>query len=187
MTNNEELEIPKVEFDANDELIIAASATSSKHDFDFYEGKWKLHNKKLKTRLNNCIEWIEFESTQEMYKILDGIGNIDNYLATFDGVPFEGMSVRLYDPKTRLWSIYWADSNEGKLQPAVVGTFDNKIAHFYTKDMLRGEPILVVFRWDATDKDNPIWSQAFSSDRGQTWEWNWFMYFSKMMKIQKDP
>jgi hypothetical protein len=181
MTNNKDIEIPKVNFDTNDELIITASTTSSKYDFDFYEGKWKLHNKKLKTRLNNCFEWIEFESTQEMYKVLGGIGNIDNYLATFEGVPFEGMSVRLYDPKTRLWSIYWADSNEGKLQPAVVGSFDNGIAHFYTKDVLGDEPILVVFRWDATDKDNPIWSQAFSPDGGQTWEWNWFMYFSKMV------
>src|ERR1700691_428867 len=123
MTNQDKPEVPKVNFATDGELIITASPTSSKHDFDFYEGKWKLHNKKLKTRLNNCFEWIEFESTQEMHKVLGGIGNIDNYLATFEGVPFEGMSVRLYDPKTRLWSIYWADSNEGKLQPAVVGSF----------------------------------------------------------------
>jgi len=99
MTNQDKLEIPKVDFATDGELIITASPTSSKHDFDFYEGKWKLHNRKLKTRLNNCTEWTEFESTQEMYRVLNGIGNIDNYLATFDGVPFEGMSVRLFNPK----------------------------------------------------------------------------------------
>ncbi len=37
--------------------------------------------RKLKTRLDNCNEWTEFESTQEMYRVLNGIGNIDNYLA----------------------------------------------------------------------------------------------------------
>ena len=78
MTNQESVEIPKVSFDKNGELVITASSNSSKHDFDFYQGKWKLHNKKLKTRLNNCTEWTEFESTQEMYKVLNGIGNIDN-------------------------------------------------------------------------------------------------------------
>jgi hypothetical protein len=117
MTTSYSLEIPAINFDAKGEMIITASPTSSQYDFDFYQGKWKLHNRKLKERLNNCTEWTEFESTQEMYKVLNGLGNIDNYLATFDGVPFEGMSVRLFNPKTKLWTIYWADSNEGILQP----------------------------------------------------------------------
>ncbi len=179
MIDNNDLEIPKVVFDTNEELIITASAASSKHDFDFYEGKWKLINKKLKTRLDNCNEWTTFESTQEMYRVLNGIGNIDNYLATFDGVPFEGMSVRLFNPKTRLWRIYWADSDEGVLQPPVTGSFENKVAHFFAKDIFNGRAILVVFRWDIRDKENPVWSQAFSADNGETWEWNWYMYFSK--------
>ena len=180
MTNQDKLEIPKVDFATDGELIITASPTSSKHDFDFYEGKWKLHNRKLKTRLNNCTEWTEFESTQEMYRVLNGIGNIDNYLATFDGVPFEGMSVRLFNTKTRLWSIYWADSIEGKLDPPVVGSFENNVAHFFTRNILNDKKILIVFRWDVRDKENPVWSQAFSADNGKTWEWNWYMYFTRL-------
>ncbi len=180
MTNKNDIEIPEIKFSKDGELIITASPGSSKHDFDFYEGKWKLRNKKLKTRLNNCTEWAEFESTQEMYRVLNGLGNIDNYLATFDGVPFEGMSVRLFNPKTKLWSIYWADSNEGVLQPPVIGSFENEMAHFFTKDNFNGKNILVVFRWDIRDKENPAWSQAFSEDNGKTWEWNWYMYFSRI-------
>lgn len=179
MDHDKTLKIPELQFDKKGELIITASSTSSEHDFDFYEGKWKLHNRKLTTKLEACTEWIEFESTQEMYKILNGIGNIDNYLATFDGKPFEGMSVRLFNPKTKLWCIYWADSNQGILQPGVFGSFENDIAHFFTKDNFNGKEIFVVFRWDVRDKDNPIWSQAFSEDKGKTWEWNWYMFFSK--------
>ncbi|KAF2080725.1 hypothetical protein [Flavobacterium sharifuzzamanii] len=179
MMQTENLEIPKINFDANGELIITASPTSSKDDFDFFEGKWKLRNKKLNSRLSNCTEWTEFESTQEMYKVLNGIGNIDNFLATFDGHPFEGMTVRLFNPKNRLWSIYWADSNEGKLDPPVLGSFENNVGHFVTKDTFNGKNILVIFRWDARDKNNPVWSQAFSEDNGNSWEWNWYMYMSK--------
>ncbi len=182
MTKNDTIEIPAVKFDANGELIITASATSSAQDFDFYEGKWKLQNRKLKSRLSNCTEWTAFESTQEMYRVLNGIGNIDNFLATFDGKPFEGMSVRLFNPKTRLWAIYWADSNEGILQPPVFGSFENNIAYFFTKDNFNGKPILVVFRWDVRDQEHPIWSQAFSEDNGKNWEWNWYMYFSRFEK-----
>jgi hypothetical protein len=182
MRNQESLEIPSVSFDKNGALVITASPNSSKDDFDFYQGKWKLRNRKLKERLTNCTEWTEFESTQEMYKVLHGLGNVDNFLATCDGVPFEGMSVRLFNPKTKLWSIYWADSNEGVLQPPVVGSFDNRVAHFFAKDTFNDRNILVVFRWDVRDKENPIWSQAFSGDNGKTWEWNWYMYFSRFTK-----
>src|SRR4029079_10446929 len=115
MISQDTLDLPKITFNENGELVVTASASSSHHDFDFFEGKWNLHNKKLKSRLNNCTEWIEFHSTQEMYRVLNGIGNIDNFLTTFDGEPFEGMTVRLFNPKTKLWSIYWADSNQGKL------------------------------------------------------------------------
>ena len=180
MTNNNTLEIPQLRFDTDGELVLTASTSSSKNDFDFFEGKWQLRNKKLKSRLNQCREWIEFESTQEMYRVLNGIGNIDNFLAEFDGEPFEGMSLRLFNPKTRLWSIYWADTNEGKLDPPVVGSFENNIGHFFTRDRFNGKEIVVVFRWDARDRNNPVWSQAFSDDKGETWEWNWYMYMSKI-------
>ena len=180
MTKNVALNVPNIMFDSIGELIVAPSASSSKHDFDFFEGKSKIHNRKLKSRLSNCIEWTEFESTQEMYRVLKGIGNIDNFLATFDGQPFEGMTVRLFNPTTRLWSIYWADSDAGKLDPPVIGSFENNVGHFFTKDILNGKNVLLVFRWDARDKNNPVWSQALSGDNGMTWEWNWYMYMSKI-------
>ncbi|EZH73519.1 hypothetical protein ATO12_16410 [Aquimarina atlantica] len=180
MKNNHDSEIPEVNFDIHNELIITPTSTSSKHDFDFFEGKFKLRNKKLKSILNHCEEWTEFESTQEMYKVLNGLGNIDNFLAIRDGQPFEGMTVRLFDPETRLWSMYWADSNRGKFDPPVVGSFENDIGYFFTKDTFEDKPIVVVFRWDVRDKNNPVWSQAFSDDNGETWEWNWYMYMTKI-------
>jgi hypothetical protein len=45
-----------------------------------------------------------------MYKILNGIGNIDNFLATFDGEPFEEMTVRLFNA---VWSQAMSD-DKGK-------------------------------------------------------------------------
>ena len=155
------------------ELEIVPSKTSSEHDFEFLAGKWIMHNKKLKTRLNNCTEWEEFESTDENFgMILNGIGNTDIYKSTLDGKPFEGLTLRLFNPKTRLWSLYWVPSNTGIMDPPVVGSFEGNIGTFYGKDVFQGKPILVVFVWDKTDKDNPVWSQAFSPDNGLTWEWN---------------
>lgn len=161
------------------ELEIVPSTTSSQHDFDFYVGKWKIQNRKLNRRLDNCTEWTEFEALQEMQLILNGRGNRDNFLTSFDDKPFEGMSLRLFDPETRLWSMYWADSNTSVLQPPTVGSFDGNIGRFYCNDTFNGQKIIVLFQWDRTDVDNPVWSQAFSADQGETWEWNWYMYSSR--------
>ena len=163
------------------ELPIIASAASSAYDFDFFVGRWTILNRKLKTRLNDCTEWVEFEAYQEMHTILNGIGNTDNFKTTVDDKPFEGMTLRLFNPATRLWSINWADSNAGVLDPPVLGSFDNNIGEFYGKDIFNGKEIVVKFKWDKTDPEKPVWSQAFSEDNGKTWEWNWYRYMTRVM------
>ena len=58
-------------------------------------------------------------------------------------------------------------SNTGVMDPPVVGSFENNVGHFFCKDTFKGKPIIVMFRWDARNKDRPVWSQAFSSDNGK--------------------
>lgn len=163
----------------NGTLKITPSQESSQSDFDFYAGHWNIRNKRLKDRLCNSDEWVEFDAKQEMQIILRGYGNTDNFIAEFDGKPFEGRTIRLYDPKTRLWSMYWTDNFNPILQPPTVGSFEGDIGKFYCKDSYEGKEIIVEFIWDKTDKENPIWSQAFSADGGLTWETNWYMYMTK--------
>jgi hypothetical protein len=178
LTTDNTLAIPKLDFNAKGDLIITASATSSQGDFDFLVGKWKMHNRRLNKRLESCKDWTEFESWDENHQILSGTADIDTYstneMPGQEGKGFEGVTLRLFNPKTRLWSLYWVASNVGVLDPPVIGSFENNIGHFFGKDTFKGRPIIFMFRWDARDKDRPVWSQAFSSDNGKTWEWNWY-------------
>jgi hypothetical protein len=178
LKTDESVPIPKLRFDAKGELEITASATSSPSDFDFLVGKWKMHNRRLNERLEGCNDWTEFDSWDENSKILSGTADMDIYSTTEmpgqEGKGFEGLTLRLFNPKTRLWSLYWVASNVGVLDPPVIGSFENGVGHFFCKDTFKGKPIIVMFRWDARDKERPIWSQAFSSDDGKTWEWNWY-------------
>ncbi|HQU85197.1 MAG TPA: hypothetical protein PKY59_18805 [Pyrinomonadaceae bacterium] len=160
-------------------LKITASPTSSENDFDFFVGKWKVKNRKLNKRLANCVDWTEFEAKSECRKLLKGFANTDSFHATFDGKPFEAMTLRLFNPLTKLWSIYWADSNIVVLDVPQIGSFDGKIGEFLARDIFENKPVIVKFNWDATDENAPVWSQAFSADEGETWEWNWFMYFER--------
>lgn len=163
--------IPPLAFEPDGQLIVRASSTSSISDFDYLVGRWRLRNRKLTCRLNNCTDWTpEFDSFVEMEKILGGAGNTDRYFESRPGHPFYGFALRLFDPTARLWSIYWADGSSGTLGAPVVGSFDRSIGHFFGPDTSNGRPVM--FRWDVRNPELPVWSQAFSPDRGNTWEWN---------------
>ena len=140
-------------------LIITASPTSSKNDFDYLVGKWKMKNKHLNSRLNNCKEWTEFESTVEDFSGLEGMGNFDIVRRDLNGKIYEGRTIRTFDPATRLWRLYWIDSNGGPLDPPVIGSFSNGIGLFFCKDVQVGRPVIVVFKWDKTNPEQPVWSQ----------------------------
>ena len=175
---DESIPIPKVTFDEKGDLVLTASPSSSVTDFDFLVGKWKMHNRHLNERLANSHAWTEFDSTDVNSKILTGRADMDTYstheFPGQEGKLFEGLTLRLFDPKTRLWSLSWIASDTGKIDLPVVGSFENGIGHFFAKDTFKGKPILMLFRWDARNKQRPVWGQAFSADRGKTWEWNFF-------------
>jgi hypothetical protein len=111
LTADESIPIPKVEFDVKGDLKITASPNSSPNDFDFLVGKWKMHNRHLDKRLADCHDWTEFDSSDVNAKILNGAADMDTYSTTrfpgLEGKLFEGLTLRLFDPKTRLWSLYW--------------------------------------------------------------------------------
>jgi hypothetical protein len=91
------------------------------------------------------------------------------------------MSLRFFDPKTRRWSIYWADSRRsGLLDPPVIGGFEGGVGIFEGDDTFEGTPIRVRFTWSRTDTPSPRWEQAFSADGGKTWETNWIADFTRV-------
>ena len=163
----------------NRELAITASETSSKSDFDYLIGNWSIRNRTLKAPLAGSNEWREFRATQECRQVLFGLGNVDVFHTELDGKPFEGLTVRLFDPQTRLWTIYWADSNAMKLDGGKVGSFAGEEGEFFGREVVADKDVIVKFHWDKRDPEAPIYSRAFSVDAGRTWEWNWYSNFSR--------
>ena len=147
------------------------------HDFDFLYGHWKMHNRRLVKRLADSHDWVEFDSFDDARPLPGGLGNQDEYRTDFFKKDFVGLTVRLYDPRTGLWSIYWVDnlSWQGTMQPPEVGKFDGNVGIFEGPDTFDGKPIVVRYIWKVTPDDPRIaahWEQAFSADGGKTWETN---------------
>jgi hypothetical protein len=107
---------------------------------------------------------------------LGGPANIDERDCPERG--FSGMTVRVFDLDTRQWSIYWANSTVGRLEPPVVGGFDGGVGIFEGSDVDAGDPITVRFTWTVIDDDHARWQQAFSHESGG-WESNWIMELSR--------
>ena len=135
-------------------------------DFNFWMGSWNVRNRYLRERLQGSDDWIEFDARVVARPLLDGLGNEDEFRTDHEG-GFIGMSFRFFDPTTKKWSIYWADTRRsGLLDPPVIGSFD-------------GKAILVRFTWSGVTTPTPRWEQAFSADGGGTWETNWVMEFTR--------
>jgi hypothetical protein len=149
-------------------------------DFDFLVGSWRVHHRRLKERLAGNHDWIEFEGTCAMQKILGGAGNMDDNVLDFRGGAYRAVTLRTYDPAKGQWSIWWFDSrNPSHLDPPVVGGFKNGVGTFYADDTFKGKPIRVRFLWTNL-ATKPHWEQAFSDDGGKTWETNWIMEFVRI-------
>ncbi len=155
------------------------------HDFDFLLGHWHVENRRLRKRLQDNHEWETFDAIQHNQALPAGIGNYDDFVADNWRPGFVGMSLRLFNPQTGLWSIYWLDNQSaglnasGSLLPPVVGRFENGLGVFECEDELDGKPIRVRYTWSDIRPDSARWEQAMSPDQGKTWEMNWRMLFQR--------
>jgi len=152
------------------------------HDFDFLIGHWRVRHRRLKARLARSREWIEFDGTAVVQKILGGYGTFDDNVIGFPDGPWRGASLRSFDPATGQWSIWWLDSRMplGPLDPPVRGRFRDGTGTFLAEDTFEGEPIVVRFIWSRITPESCRWEQAFSADGGTTWETNWEMDFTRV-------
>ncbi|WP_329491814.1 hypothetical protein [Kitasatospora sp. NBC_01246] len=151
------------------------------NDFDFLHGSWHVANRRLTTPLGGAGTgagtWEEFPGHSVIQPLFGGAGNIDEI--TFPTLGRQGVTLRLFDHGTKLWSIHWSDSRTGRLDPPVVGAFTGDRGDFHGEDTYDGRPIRVHFTWYRLGPDAARWEQEFSGDGGLTWELNWIMDFAR--------
>ncbi len=85
----------------------------------------------------------------------------------------EGLSLRLYNPESRQWSLNFANRKGGTLVPPTIGHFANGRGEFYAQEDLDGRAIFVRFVISDITPSSSRFEQAFSADGGKTWEVNW--------------
>ena len=166
---------------------VSAAPHDGQHDFDFLIGSWKIHLKRRIRPLSGSNEWVEFDGTVVCRTIWNGLAEVEefNVDSPEKNIFIQGLAVRLYNPKTHQWTIYWANRKNGVFDAAPqTGQFEGGRGEFYGQDTLDGRAIYVRFTWTNTTSPAPHFEQAFSADGGKTWEVNWI---TEQTRIEDSP
>jgi hypothetical protein len=146
------------------------------HDFDWAIGSWKIHLKRLLHPLTGSNEWAEFDGTVVCRKVWDGRAEIEefNVDSPEKHIHIQGLALRLYNPASHQWTIYWANAAKGTLDfPPVVGQFSNGRGEFYDQELYEGRALFARYVWTDVTGSSPHFEFQYSADGGKTWESNW--------------
>lgn len=160
---------------ASAEPAVQSSGThDGQHDFDFELGAWKFRVKRLPNALAGGHRWVELDGTTKTCKLWNGRGQIEQMEISGAGQSIEGMTLRLYNPQTRQWSLYWATSKAGSIGgPPNIGEFKNGVGEFYADDTYDGRYVLIRYVWSHITPTSAHFEQSLSDDGGRTWVANW--------------
>jgi len=158
------------------------SERDGQQDFDFHIGVWKTHLKRLQRPLTGSSTWVEYEGTTVVRKVWDGRANLVELDVKGAAGRIEGLSLRLYNPQSRQWSLNFANSASGTLTIPSIGSFKNGRGEFYAQETLNGRAIFVRFVIHDITPNSIRFEQAFSDDGGKTWEVNWIATDTRVAK-----
>jgi hypothetical protein len=155
---------------------------AGRDDFDFLIGSWMTEQRRSTKPLEADAPWETFSAALHVDTLPARIGNIDRLVAPEWRPGWVGVTLRVFNGETGLWSIFWMsgttggiDSATGSLMTPVVGKFEHGVGTFECDDVVDGTPLRTRYRWTAVDSSNVAWEQAFSFDGGKTWRANWTM------------
>jgi len=151
----------------------AAERRDGVHDFDFEIGTWKTHLRRLVHPLSGSNDWVELDGMTVVRKVWNGRANLAELTTDAKSGHLEVISLRLYDPQSRQWSLNTANAKVGTLSVPTIGEFNNGRGEFFDQESFGGRTILVRNVWSDISADSCRFEQSFSDDGGKTWEVNW--------------
>ena len=151
------------------------------HDFDFEIGRWAIHVKRLIHPLSRSHEWEMPEGYSHIVrKIWNGLASLAELENDRPTPHFDGLMLRLYNPQSHRWSIYWGSMKTGNLDTPLIGQFKNGRGEFLQHDTYQGAAILVrLVYYDITPTSFRT-ETSYSNDEGKSWEPNLAQTFTRV-------
>ena len=151
-----------------------SAAPNGAHDFDFEIGNWKTHISRLRRPLSGDTVWLEYDGTSVVKPVWDGRANtVELEVDGPGGRHIQGLSLRLYNPRSHQWSLNFVNAAVGTVSVPTVGAFANGRGEFYDWEAYDGRMILVRNVWKDITPTSCRFEQSYSDDGGRSWELNW--------------
>ena len=158
----------------------AQPVRDGQHDFDFEIGTWKTHLSRRLRPLTGSTTWVEYDGTTIVRKVWNGHANLLELEVDGPKGHIEALSLRLYNPESRQWSLNFSNSAAGTVGIPAIGEFKNGRGEFFNQETFNGRAILVRFVISDITPTSAHFEQAFSDDGGKTWEVNWIAIDTRM-------
>lgn len=152
------------------------------NDFDFLQGSFEVRGRRLADPFDPSSGWTDVSATSEALLLFDGAVSIDEMW--FPEEQRFGMSLRLFDPRSRTWTVRWVDGRGGALQPPVAGHWQGDHCLLTGPDDYRGRPVERSHSWRDAADSSAQWEQCYSVDGGHTWQPNQTMTFTRNRTVQ---
>lgn len=140
------------------------------HDFDFALGRWHTHIERRLHPLTGSTTWVSYDGTSNITPLWHGRANIVELDVSGAGGRIEGVSIRLYDPAAKQWSLNYANASIGALGTPTIG---DPRRGMFDQETYNNRAILVRNVFTDITPTSYHFEQAFSDDGGVTWEVNW--------------
>jgi hypothetical protein len=150
----------------------ALAERDGQHDFDWEIGAWTTYVR-VRPPLSETSSWSEFRGVSLVRAFASGRCNLVDLDISGAQRRITGVSLRLYSPHTRQWSLNFSNMADGALTAPVYGAFENGRGVFYGQDTVEGRIVLVRFVISAITANTARFVQSYSADGGQTWIDNW--------------
>jgi hypothetical protein len=128
---------------------------------------------RLEHPLTDSTTWTELNGNVVVREVWGGRANLAEITTHGPSGHLEFLSLRLFNPESRQWNLYFASSNTGTLSEPEIGEFRNGRGEFYVQRPFNGRMILVRFVFADIGTGSSRDEQAYSQDGGRTWETNW--------------
>lgn len=173
---------------SEDEFKPLADATTPKlepqgpegqHDFDFESGIWTASLKRRLRPLTGSDTRVDYSGTSVVKKIWNGRANFGELEVGNADTHIEGLTLRLFNPQSHQWRLYWANSKDGELSTPTIGQYSSGRGEFFDQEDFSDKSIFVRFVFSDLTADSFKTEQSFSPDFGKTWESNWVATFTR--------
>jgi predicted methyltransferase len=151
----------------------ASSHGGTPQDFDFELGTWRTHLRRLVHPLTGSSTWVEYDGSSVIRPVWSGRANLVELDVSGPAGHVVGLSLRLYDPEARTWSLNFASAAGGTMAVPAIGEFKDGRGEFFDHEPYDGKQIFVRSVISDITPTSYRFEQAFSENEGKTWETNW--------------